>query len=144
MEDPAATVSGPIDPVVTLTSLTPSQMSPVESYWQGPRSPDVAGGVGRGGGHIPQYLYTVTITASEPVWPSGKALAWAGKQKDLGSIPLRLYFLFKRVVVCGHCLVTLTLTIIIIFLWPINETLNLTALIAAHLNAEVILVLTVL
>ena len=39
---------------------------------------------------------------------------------------------------------TLTLTIIIIFLWPINETLNLTALIAAHLNAEVILVLTVL
>ena len=71
---------------------------------------------GGGGGGIPQYLYTVTITASELVWPSGKALAWAGKQKGLGSIPLRLYFLFKRVVVCGHCLVTLTLTIIIIFM----------------------------
>ena len=33
-----------------------------------------------------------------------------GKRKNLGSIPLRLYFLFKRVVVCGHCLVTLTIT----------------------------------
>ena len=36
---------------------------------------------------------------SEPVWPSGKV----GKRKDLGSIPLRLSFLFKKVVVCGHC-----------------------------------------
>ena len=35
----------------------------------------------------------------------------AGKQKDLGSTPLRLSFLFKEVVVCGHCLVTLSLTI---------------------------------
>ena len=32
------------------------------------------------------------------------------KRKDLGSIPLRLSFLFKRVVVCGHCLVTLSIT----------------------------------
>ena len=40
----------------------------------------------------------------------------AGKLKGLGSIPLRLSFLFKKVVVCGHCLVTLSLTI--------NETLN--------------------
>ena len=31
---------------------------------------------------------------------------WAGKQKDLGSIPLRLSSHFKKVVVCGHCLVT--------------------------------------
>ena len=30
--------------------------------------------------------------------------------KDLGSIPLRLSFLFKKVVVCGHRLVTLSLT----------------------------------
>ena len=30
---------------------------------------------------------------------------WAGKPKDLGSIPLRLSFLFKKVVVCGHCFV---------------------------------------
>ena len=34
----------------------------------------------------------------------------AGKRKDLGSIPLWLSFLFKRVVVCGHCLVTLSIT----------------------------------
>ena len=36
---------------------------------------------------------------------------WAGKQKGLGSIPLRVSFLFKKVVVCGHCLVTLSLTV---------------------------------
>ena len=28
----------------------------------------------------------------------------AGKWKDLGSIPLRLSFLFKKAVVCGHVL----------------------------------------
>ena len=33
---------------------------------------------------------------------------YAGKRKDLGSIPLRLSFLFRKVVVCGHCLVTLS------------------------------------
>ena len=33
----------------------------------------------------------------------------AGKPKDLGSIPLRFSFLFKKVVVCGHCLVTLSI-----------------------------------
>ena len=42
---------------------------------------------------------------SEPVWPL------AGKQKGLGSFPLRLSLLFKKVVVCGHCLVTLSLSI---------------------------------
>ena len=31
---------------------------------------------------------------------------YVGKRKDLGSIPLRLFFLFRKVVVCGHCLVT--------------------------------------
>ena len=45
----------------------------------------------------------------EPVWPSGKALA--AKRKDLGSILLRLSFLFEKVVVCGHCFVTLSLRI---------------------------------
>ena len=30
----------------------------------------------------------------------------AGKHKGLGLIPLRLSLLFKKVVVCGHCLVT--------------------------------------
>ena len=41
---------------------------------------------------------------------------WAGKKRDFGSNPLQLSFLFKKVVVCGHCLVTLSLTI--------NETLK--------------------
>ena len=63
-----------------------------------------------------------------------KGVSVTGKQKDLGSIPLRLSFFFKKVVVCGHCLVTLSLTI--------NETVK-TALVAAHLNAGVILVVTV-
>ena len=34
-----------------------------------------------------------------------------GKQKDLGSIALRLSILFKKVAVCGHCPVTSSLTI---------------------------------
>ena len=34
----------------------------------------------------------------------------AGKRNDLGSIPLRLSFLFKKVVVCGHCRVNLSIT----------------------------------
>ena len=45
---------------------------------------------------------------SVPVWPSGKALGC--KRKDLGSIPLRLSFLFETFVVCGHCHVTLSTT----------------------------------
>jgi len=32
---------------------------------------------------------------------------YAGKQKGLGSIPLRLSFLFEKVVACELCLVTL-------------------------------------
>ena len=40
---------------------------------------------------------------------------WAGKQRDFGSNPLGLSLLSK-VVVCGHCLVTLSLII--------NETLK--------------------
>ena len=35
---------------------------------------------------------------------------YAGKRKDLGSIPLRLSFLFRKVVVCGHHLVTVSIT----------------------------------
>ena len=33
-----------------------------------------------------------------------------GKRKDLGSIPLRLSFLFEKVVICGHFPVTLSVT----------------------------------
>ena len=58
----------------------------------------------------------------------------AGKRKDLGSIPLRLSFFFKKVVVCAHCLVTLSIT-------PYSNIKI--AFIAAHLKAEVILVVTV-
>ena len=50
----------------------------------------------------------------------------AGKQKGLDSIPLQLSFPFKKVVVCGHCRVILSL---------INETLKWLSLITAHLNA---------
>ena len=39
-----------------------------------------------------------------------------GKQKGLGSSPLQLFLLFKKIVVCGHCHVTLSLTI--------NETMQ--------------------
>ena len=58
---------------------------------------------------------------------------YAGKRKDLGSIPLRLSFLFKKVVVCGHCLVTLSLTI--------NETLKWLS--SLPILMHVILVVTV-
>ena len=40
------------------------------------------------------------------------------KQKGLGSIPLRLYFLFKKVVVCGQFVVILSLTINETLKWP--------------------------
>ena len=59
----------------------------------------------------------------------------AGKQKDFGSNPLRLSFLFKGVVVCGDCPVALFLTV--------NETLLKMALSVVHLNAGIILVVTV-
>ena len=52
-----------------------------------------------------------------------------------GSIPLCISFLFKKVVVCGRCLVTLSLTV--------SETFIKMALTVAHLNAGVILVVTV-
>ena len=54
-----------------------------------------------------------SLRLCEPVWPSGEA----GKQKGLRSIPLWLSFFVKKVVVCGHCLVTLSLTINEILKW---------------------------
>ena len=62
--------------------------------------------------------------------PSGKALGWymvSRRRLCFGS------FLSSNVVVCGHCFVTLSLTI--------NETLKW--FIAAHPNAGVILAVTV-
>jgi len=41
----------------------------------------------------------------------GLAVKRLACRQDLGSIPFRLSFFFKKVVVCGHCLVTLSLTI---------------------------------
>ena len=62
----------------------------------------------------------------EPVWPRGKA----GERKDLGLIPLRFSFLFKKVVVCGQSCDF------------VHHSIKM-ALIAAHLNAGIILVVTV-
>ena len=42
---------------------------------------------------------------------------YTGKLKSHGSIPFRLSFLFKRVVVCGHCHVTVSLTVNEILKW---------------------------
>ena len=59
------------------------------------------------------YLLYMPIVVS---WFGLAVRRWAGKQKDLGSILLQLSFLFKKVVLCGHRLVTVSLTT--------NETLK--------------------
>ena len=64
-----------------------------------------------GGQLSTEHTFSLSITLyltlyCEPVWPSSKA----GKWKDLGLILLRLSFLFRKVVVCGHRLVTLSIT----------------------------------
>ena len=62
--------------------------------------------------HKPErYFYPHTVSQFRLV-----VRCYAGKQKDLSSILLWFSLLFKRVVVCGHCLVTLSLTV--------NETLK--------------------
>ena len=76
-------------------------------------------------------LYIIIIgIACEPAWPSSKALVRLVSRGISVRIRFRSPF-SSKIVVWGHCLVTLSLTI--------NEM----ALIAAHLNAEVILVVTV-
>ena len=58
-------------------------------------------------------LYYIQVREYTPVVVSRFGLAVrreAGKQRDLGSNLLRISFIFK-VVVSGHCLVTLSLTI---------------------------------
>ena len=49
------------------------------------------------------------VPLCEPVWPSGKALGWLaeGPRFDTASALLSLQ---KKVVVCGYCLVTLSIT----------------------------------
>ena len=69
------------------------------------------------------------------MWPSGKPHE-VGKQKNLGSILLRLSFLFKKAVVqYGHCVATLFLTI--------NETLKWLSSLPMLMQDRVILVGTV-
>ena len=67
------------------------------------------------------------------VWPSGKALSGGASDRiRFGSLsPFS-----SKVGVCGHCLVALSLAIY-------ETKTDSRALIAAHLNAEVILVVTV-
>ena len=55
------------------------------------------------------YLQKEPLT-NESVWPSGKVLGLSREAE--GPIPLRLSLLFKKVVTCGHCLETLSLTAI--------------------------------
>ena len=55
--------------------------------------------LGLGQGKDYKYVF-ISFGQGEPVWPE------VGKRKDLGSIPLRLSFLFRKVVVCGHRLAT--------------------------------------
>ena len=88
-----------------LTDLCNAELSR-ERCWRGSRSQ-------RGqGGTVPKH--TMSPPECEPFWPSGKALGWLTEGPRLDSA--RLSLLFKKVVVCGHSLVTLSLTI--------NETLK--------------------
>ena len=61
---------------------------------------------------IKQHIRT-SLSSSEPVWPSGKAGMLVTEQpRDLGSNPASAALLsLQLVVVCGHCLVTLSFTI---------------------------------
>ena len=65
-------------------------------------------------GPFKHHVYLLTSLIESRFGPAVRRQA--GKQNGLGSIPLRLSFLFKTVVVCGHCLVILSLRI--------NETLK--------------------
>ena len=82
--------------------------------------------------HTKGYFLHNKVPGCEPFWPSGKALGWPaeGPQLDPASALLSL----KKITVYGLSLGTLSLTI--------RETLKM-ALITAHLNAGVTLVVTV-
>ena len=49
------------------------------------------------------------MVVNEPVWPSGKALGW--KAEGLWFESASALLSFQKVVVCGHCLVILSLTV---------------------------------
>ena len=79
-------------------------------------------------------INAVAISASDPVGPSGKALVRLVSRGT--SIRIRFGSSFSlEIVVSGHCLVTLSLTM--------TETLKWPSSLHAHLNAGVILVVTV-
>ena len=96
-----------------------------------------------------QYIYTIVQqTNSVQLHPSSAnqrhvqftpffnnhQRIWTFVQRSAMHWPRPLSFLFEKVVVCGHCLVTLSIT----SYWNIKM-----ALVAVHLNAGVILVVTV-
>ena len=67
----------------------------------------------------------------EPAWPGGNGLVGRTQVRLPASAQLSL----RDIVIYGHCLVALPFTI--------NETLKWLDHITAHLNAEIILVVTV-
>ena len=80
-------------------------------------------------GYLLTYLLTYAENVDEPVWPSGRALLVSRGT----TVRIRFGSLFSsKVVVCGHYGFV-----------PHNYRNIKMALIAAHLNAEVILVVTV-
>ena len=70
----------------------------------------------------------------QPAWPGGKALGARGKRKEAGSIARFGSTVSSTIVIYGHCLVALPCTV--------NDTFKM-AHIAAHVNAEIILVVAV-
>ena len=94
---------------LSIAFLLPTPFSCV-CFWPGKLSLGIAicytprfrgfGGVGVKGANDKRAGARSRKLHGEPVWLSGKALGYS-KQKGLGSIPLQLSFLFKKVVVCG-------------------------------------------
>ena len=114
------TYVSPIDPDLIKKLLTRSgEIVQLYKVQRQKRKPPISTkGVKDRDTHAEFHMKTSTTPQAfycEPRWPSGKAVRLISR-KDLGSIPLRLSFLFKKVVVCGHCLVTLSLAV--------NETLK--------------------
>ena len=57
------------------------------------------------------YVYLPTTVSIQSRFGLAVRLISAGKQKNLGSIPFQLSFPLRKDVVCGHRLVTLSLTV---------------------------------
>ena len=89
--------------------------------------------------YIVYILYRSMTETREPVWPSGKALGCMVSGRTSVRYRFGSPFSSKKVVICENRLVTLA-----VITRRFSQTTNIKmALIAAHLNAEVILVVTV-